>query len=212
VEIPTTDGWASSTSSDMVYKIDFYVNGGWNDGQTQVTSSHEFAIVYPATGDPSSLTVMTLERDPVVITMIMNPAPVDPIMITIVNPEEPASLVTMVQTELILRFTTMTAVITAIYQVGTPNPTNTIIVTTVPSPFITVTVTDIEQLSQTTTTMGPSTTLVMTYIGATTIGSTASTCPTIASVPLYNAAVKTVIDMMWLCLLVIFTSGVFVFI
>ena len=197
----------------MVYEIDFYVNGGWNDGGTQVAASQEFAIVYPVPGDPSSVTVTTLEPDPVVVTTIMNPPPVDPITITIINPEEPAGLVTTVQTEVILGFTTMTTVITAVYQVGTPNPTNTIIVTTtVPPPVITVTVTDIEQLSQTTTTTGPSTTLVTTYIGATTISSTTSTGPTTAPVPLYNAAAKTVIDVTWLCLLAIFTSGVFVFI
>jgi hypothetical protein len=44
VQIPPQDGWPSSTSSDLVYEIDFYINGGWNNGGTLVARSQQFAI------------------------------------------------------------------------------------------------------------------------------------------------------------------------
>src|SRR5271170_3197522 len=120
VDIPSTDGWPSSTSSDLVYEIDFYVNGGWNNGGTFLASSQEFAIQYTGSSDPP----------PVIVTTIINPPPADPTTITVLSPAANGEFVTTVQTEIIVGTTTMTTVITAVYQVGTQNPTNLVIVTT----------------------------------------------------------------------------------
>src|SRR6202022_153988 len=50
VATPTTDGWPSSSASDRVYQIDFYANGGWNNGGQLVAQSDQFAIVWGTGG------------------------------------------------------------------------------------------------------------------------------------------------------------------
>ena len=207
VDIPSTDGWPTSTSSDMVYEIDFYVNGGWNNGGTLVASSQEFAIQYSGGSDPPPV------DPPVIVTTIINPPPADPTTITIFSPAANGAFVTTVQTEVIVGVTTMTTVITAVYQVATQNPTNALIVTTtLPPPVITVTITNTQQLSP--NAMQPttaSTTFVTTYIGATTIGTTATPTTSLAPQPLYNSAAAKVLDTMWLSLVAMLSCVVIVF-
>ena len=204
VEIPSTDGWPTSTSSDMVYEIDFYVNGGWNNGGQLVASSQQFAIQYPGTGDPSPA--------PVMVTTIINPPPAIPTTITIVSPVVQGAFVTTVQTEIIVGVTTLTTVITAIYQVGTPNPTNTVTVipTTVPPAVITVTITNTQQLNPTPTTPTLSTTFVTTFVGATTVGATSTVTTRPAIQPLYNSASAKMVDTLWLAVVVMLIGGALV--
>ena len=206
VVIPSTDGWPTSTSSNMVYEIDFYVNGGWNNGGTLVASSQEFAIQYTGSSDPPPVTVTSVDPPPVVTTII-NPPPADPTTITVFNPAANGGFITTIQTEVIVGITTFTTVTTAVYQVGTPNPTNTVIVTTtLPPPVITVTITNTQQLSSiitdptasTITDSTASTTFVTTYIGATTIGSTVTPTTNPAAEPLYNSAAAKVTVTTWL--------------
>jgi hypothetical protein len=207
VDIPSTDGWPTSTSSDMVYEIDFYVNGGWNNGGTLVASSQEFAIQYSGGSDPPPV------DPPVIVTTIINPPPADPTTITIFSPAANGAFVTTVQTEVIVGVTTMTTVITAVYQVATQNPTNALIVTTtLPPPVITVTITNTQQLSPNATQpTTASTTFVTTYIGATTIGTTATPTTSLAPQPLYNSAAAKVLDTMWLSLVAMLSCVVIVF-
>ena len=229
VVIPSTDGWPTSTSSDMVYEIDFYVNGGWNNGGTLVASSQEFAIQYTGSSDPPPVPVTSVDPPPVVVTTIINPPPADPTTITVINPPANGGFITTIQTEVIVGVTTLTTVITAVYQVGTPNPTNTVIVTTtLPPPVITVTITNTQQLSSTitdptataitdstaSTISDPtaSTTFVTTYIGATTIGSTVTPTTNPASEPLYNSAATKVADTTWLSVVAMLSFVVIVFI
>jgi hypothetical protein len=221
VDIPSTDGWPTSTSSDMVYEIDFYVNGGWNNGGTLVASSQEFAIQYTGSSDPAPVTVTSVDPPPVFVTTIINPPPADPTTITVFSPAANGGFITTIQTEVIVGITTLTTVITAVYQVGTPNPTNTVIVTTtLPPPVITVTITNTQQLSPTTTdpTTNPttdpttSTTFVTTYIGATTIGSTVTPTTNPAAEPLYNSAAAKVAHTMWLSVVAMLSFVVIVFI
>lgn len=73
VEIPSQDGWPASSSSDLVYEIDFYANGGWNNGGILVAKSSEFAIQY----SPGGQEVVATEGDPgVLTTTIYNPSPI----------------------------------------------------------------------------------------------------------------------------------------
>src|SRR5271169_5671535 len=93
VDIPAQDGWPSSTSSDRVYEIDFYVNGGWNNGGTLVAQSQQFAIQWSGSGN--------VPAAPIVLVTSTT---------TIVNP--PATgLFTTVQTQTIIGATTMTTVV-----------------------------------------------------------------------------------------------------
>lgn len=216
VEIPSQDGWPGSTSSDMVYEIDFYINGGWNNGGTLVASSQEFAIVYTAPGGSSPVIVTSVDPAPDVVTTDINPAPVNPTTITfITSPQQEAGIVTTVQTEVIIvvGVTTFTTATTAVYQVGTANPTNTVIVTTtVPPPTITITITNTQQLNPTIITTGPSTTFVTTFIGATTVGTTGTVVTNQTPAGLYSSATANVAETMWLSVLAILTCGVIVFI
>ena len=147
VQIPPQDGWPSSTSSDRVYEIDFYLNGGWNNGGQLVGQSQQFAIQWPGTGGP-----------PAVTTITTNPTTTNAV-----------GWVTTVQTEVIVGVTTLTTVVTVVYPIGTPaGSTATVVVLTTPPAIITTTITNTQQLQTLTKT---------TFIGATTIGNTATTAP-----------------------------------
>jgi len=61
IDIPGQDGWPPSSSTDMVYQIDFYVGGGWNSGGTLVAQSSPFAIIWD---DPSTPGVVTVPLQP----------------------------------------------------------------------------------------------------------------------------------------------------
>jgi Kre9/KNH-like N-terminal Ig-like domain len=60
VQIPPRDGWPSSTSSDCVYEIDFYVNGGWNNGGKLVARSQQFAIQWSGSWNVPAVTIVTV--------------------------------------------------------------------------------------------------------------------------------------------------------
>jgi hypothetical protein len=49
VDIPGQDGWPPSSSTDLVYQIDLYVGGGWNNGGSLVAQSSPFAIIWDET-------------------------------------------------------------------------------------------------------------------------------------------------------------------
>jgi Ser-Thr-rich glycosyl-phosphatidyl-inositol-anchored membrane family len=105
VEIPPQDGWPSSTASDLVYEIEFYVNGGWNNGGTLVDRSQQFAIQWSGSGVAPATTVILVSNSPTSAT----------------------GLFTTVQTQTIVGATTMTTVVTLVYKVDTPNLTQTLV-------------------------------------------------------------------------------------
>ena len=146
VNIPSQDGWPASTSSQQVYEIDFYVNGGWNNGGQLVAKSQQFAIEY---NDPSPNT---------------SPVPVQTTTITN-NDGGGGGYGTSTQTVVVVGVTTFTTVITEVYPVTWGVVTQT--VTQSPPPVVTSTVTDLAQLSSTRTTM-----ITTLHTGATTIGGT----------------------------------------
>ena len=157
VQIPPQEGWPSSTASDLVYEIDFYINGGWNNGGQLVAQSPQFAIEWSGSGStvPSTVTVINGNSPVTTVTMINS---------TTTNA---AQWATTVQTEVIVGVTTFTTVVTAVYPIGTPaGSTATALVQTTPGGIITITLTNSQQLQTITQT---------TFMGATTIGHTATT-------------------------------------
>jgi hypothetical protein len=146
VNIPGQDGWPSSTSSERVYEIDFYINGGWNNGGTLVAQSQQFAIQWSGSGIAPPVTTVTLVTNP--------PPPAS--TITIITNSPTPGFYTTTRTEVIVGVTTLTTVITAVYEVGSPSSTSTVIVQTL---------TSTQQVQTTTRT---------TIVGATTIGTTQS--------------------------------------
>jgi hypothetical protein len=149
VDIPGQDGWPSSSSTDLVYVIQFYVNGGWNNGGQLVAQSDQFAIQYNGVGG-----------NPPVIgqTTIYN------------NPPANGQYITTVRTQVVVGVITTTQIITEVYQVSPVNPTNTVVVSQTQQPgLVTITITNTAQLNTVTQTqvVVPQTTA---FAGATTIG------------------------------------------
>lgn len=147
VDIPSQDGWPTSSSTDLVYAIQFFVNGGWNNGGQLVAQSQSFAIQYNG-GDvvpPAGQ-----------VTTVYNTPPPD------------GQYITTVRTEVIVGVITSTQYITEIYIVSPANPTNTVVVVQTTQPgLITVTITNTAQLNTVTQTqVVPQNT----FVGATTIG------------------------------------------
>jgi len=142
VNVPSEDGWPASTSSQQAYEIDFYVNGGWNNGGQLVARSQQFAIEY---NGPSSPT-------PVETTSTNNGGGV-------------GGYATSTRTVVVVEVTTFTTVITDVY----PITGGVVTQTTAQSPpsVITSTLTDLTQLST-----GPRTMITTLYAGGTTIGGT----------------------------------------
>ena len=139
VQIPPQDGWPSSTASDLVYEVDFYLNGGWNNGGQLVAQSQQFAIEWAGSGSTT---------------------------FTIIDPTTPnaAGWATTLQTEVIVGITTFTTVVTAVYPIGTPaGSTATAVVQTTPPGVVTITVTNSQQLQTITqTTITGATTIGLT--------------------------------------------------
>jgi hypothetical protein len=94
VDIPVSDGWPSSSASDRVYQIAFYVNGGWNNGGQLVAQSDQFAIIW-GTGTAVVITAPT-------VIPSSDPVPVG------------VGVYTTVQTEVIVGAVTYTSLITAV--------------------------------------------------------------------------------------------------
>jgi hypothetical protein len=151
VQIPPQDGWPSSTASDLVYEVDFYLNGGWNNGGQLVARSQQFAIQWTGSGSPVPSTVTEINGSLLTI-------------VTIIDPTTPnaAGWATTVQTEVIVGITTFTTVVTSVYPIGTPaGSTAPVVGLTTPPGVVTITVTNSQQLQTITQT---------TITGATTIG------------------------------------------
>ena len=142
VNIPSQDGWPASTSSQQVYEIDFYVNGGWNSGGKLVAQSQQFAIEY---NGPSSPT-------PVQTTTITNKGGV-------------GGYATSTRTVVVVGVTTFTTIITEVYPITGGVVTQTVAQS--PPSVLTSTMTDLAQLSTSPTTM-----ITTFYAGGTTIGGT----------------------------------------
>ena len=154
VQIPPQEGWPSSTASDLVYEIDFYINGGWNNGGQLVAQSQQFAIQWPGSVSTVPNTVTVINSSPVVTS------------VTIIDPAttNAAGWATTIQTEVIVGVTTLTTVVTVIYPTGTPTgSTVTDFVQTTPQGIVTITMSNTQQLQTTT------------FTGATTIGRTTTT-------------------------------------
>lgn len=81
IDIPTQDGWPTSSSTDNVYQIQFYSGGGWNMGGTLVATSSPFAIVYGG-----NLVVYTTPHDGAT-TVVVVPPPT--MILTITSPVQP---------------------------------------------------------------------------------------------------------------------------
>jgi len=154
VEIPGADGWPATTSSQLVYEIDFYVNGGWNNGGTLVAQSQEFAIVWSGEGgtsdppDPQTVvTTVVVGSDPQVETIT---EPVTLTQTTITQVVQPSTQnqpwLTTVESEIVVVGTfTSTQATTVVYEVVPVNPTNVVVTQTGPSSttLITMTVTSV---------------------------------------------------------------------
>ena len=145
VQIPPQDGWPSSTSSDIVYEVDFYVNGGWNNGGQLVAKSAEFAIVW--TG------AVVTAPDPTVTT-ITNPSSQGGTTTISSTSGQQGSFTTSVATETLVGLMTLTTVVTKVYPVGSSGLTTVAVPTT-------LTLTNTLQTQATTQTM---------QAGGTTIG------------------------------------------
>lgn len=151
VDIPSGDGWPASTSTQQVYFLEFYVNGGWNNGGTLVTQSQNFAIVYSgdsSSGDPTS----TGDQTDVVVTATGTGG---------------GGFGTSTSTEVVVQ--TFTTVVTLIYPTTSGGEVAT--VTQTEASVVTSTVTDLQDLSTSTT----QELVTNTQTGATTIGDTGST-------------------------------------
>jgi hypothetical protein len=150
VEIPPQDGWPSSTSSDIVYEVDFYVNGGWNNGGQLVAKSAEFAIVWTGGTDPDPTTTTTFEQSSqggtITVTETLG---------------QQGSFTTSAETETLVGLTTITTVVTQVYQLGNSGLTTVSVPTT-----LTITNTQPTQ-----------TTIQTTQAGGTTIGVTQTSQP-----------------------------------
>jgi hypothetical protein len=126
VEIPAQDGWPSSTSSDLVYEIDIYINGGWNNGGQLIAKSSEFAIIWTGSG-------------------VVTPDPTVTITETL---GQQGSFTTSLETETLVGLMTVTTIVTEVYQIGNGGGLTTVAVET------TMTITDpppTQTLIQTTT-------------------------------------------------------------
>ena len=127
VNIPVQDGWPASSSTDLVYQIDFYVNGGWNNGGTHVAQSSPFAIVWGGTGG-----------NPQIVT-------VNPNVIV-------GGFYTTTRTLVVVGLITTTIVVTELAQATPPTQGNTVVVAQ-PPPVVTTTITDRSQLGTITQTL-----------------------------------------------------------
>jgi len=150
VALPAQDGWPSSTSTEIVYRLDFYTGGGWNLGGTLVASSVQFAIVYSGGN---------------------NPPPPGPGTTTVITSPAGGGYITITQTKVIVGVITTTQYITQVVQVSTVNPTGTAIVVQPTMGLTTITITNTNQLSTITqiSTTGVNTVTTTTFVGALTI-------------------------------------------
>jgi len=148
VDIPSQEGWPTSSSTDLVYAIQFYVNGGWNNGGQLVAQSDPFAIQYNGVDGPPPVGQ---------VTTIYNNLPPN------------GQYITTVRTQIIVGVITSTQVITEVYQASPANPTNTVVVIQTTQPgLVTITITNTAQLNtvtQTQVVVGQTS-----FVGATTIG------------------------------------------
>lgn len=119
VNIPGQDGWPASSSTDLVYQIDFYVNGGWNNGGTHVAQSSPFAIVWSGAGG-----------DPQVVTVNPNVVVTTPVVV--------GGFYTTTRTQVIVGVITTTIIVTEIVQATPPNQGSTVVVVQ-PPPVVTIT-------------------------------------------------------------------------
>jgi Ser-Thr-rich glycosyl-phosphatidyl-inositol-anchored membrane family len=154
VEIPGADGWPATTSSQLVYEIDFYINGGWNNGGTLIAQSQEFAIVWNGAGggasdpDPQGVvTTVVVGNDPKVETITEPVTLTQPTVTEIVQTStQNQAWLTTVQTEIVVVGTfTSTQATTIVYEVVPVNPTNVVVTVTGASSttLITMTVTSV---------------------------------------------------------------------
>jgi len=153
VEIPGADGWPTTTSSQLVYEIDFYVNGGWNNGGTLVAQSQEFAIVWNAAGggtdpDPQDVvTTVVIGSDPQVETITEPITLTQPTVTDVVQTStQNQPWLTTVETEIVVIGTfTSTQATTIVYEVVPVNPSNVVVTETGPSSttLITMTITSV---------------------------------------------------------------------
>ena len=169
VSIPAVDGWPTSSSTDLVYRLDFYTGGGWNLGGQLVASSSQFAIVY---------------------TGVNNNPPGPGITTVIIQPTPGASFITTTKTQVIVGVITTTQYITEVVQVSYVTPsTGTVVVIQQPTVgIVTITITNTAQLSTITqmqTTGVNTVTTTTTLVGATTI-----TGQRTAQVQLFNSGAE----------------------
>lgn len=150
VALPAQDGWPSSTSTEIAYRLDFYSGGGWNLGGKLVASSVQFAIVYSGGNNPPP-------PGPGITTVIISPAG--------------GGYTTITRTQVIVGITTTTQYITQVVQVSPVNPTGTLTIVQPTNGITTITVTNSDQLSTITqiSTTGVNTVTTTTFVGATTI-------------------------------------------
>jgi hypothetical protein len=105
VHIPGQDGWPASSVNDLVYEIDFYVGGGWNNGGTLVAKSSPFAIIWEESS--SLVTVIT----PNVVTVNPNVVTLTPYVVTITPTPVDQNWITTLKTEVIVGIFTTTVVV-----------------------------------------------------------------------------------------------------
>jgi hypothetical protein len=128
VDIPPGDGWPASTSTQQVYVLDFYVNGGWNNGGTLVTQSQNFAIVYSGDSSSGDQTDTGGQTDSVTSTGTGG-----------------GGFGTSTETELVVQVTTFTTIVTLVYP--TTSGGQEVTVTETQGSVVTSTVTNLEDVS-----------------------------------------------------------------
>jgi hypothetical protein len=151
VEIPSSDGWPSSTASEQVYQLEFYVNGGWNNGGQLIARSNQFAIVWDTTGGG----VTTVDPDPVVVGGYT------------------------VRTEIIVGTVTYTSLISEQVETPTNQQTNTVTCTTQSPNVVTVTTVTNGAIEPTVTANAPAFVTTNTPQGIVISGSRKATLPVI---------------------------------
>jgi len=147
VDLPASDGWPTSSSADLVYRIDFYTGGGWNLGGQLVTSSSQFAIVYTGVNNPTGAGTTT-------VIVPTTPGP---------------GYITETITQVLVGVITSTQYITEVVQVTYVNPTGTVVVVQPTVGIVTLTITNTNQLSTITQVQTTGTSTTTTFVGATTI-------------------------------------------
>jgi Kre9/KNH-like N-terminal Ig-like domain len=158
VEIPASDGWPSSTASEQVYQLDFYVNGGWNNGGQLLAQSNPFAIVWDTTG--GSITTVDPDVTP------------DPTAIVIAGGYT-------VRTEIIVGAITYTSLITESVETTMNQQTNTVTCTAQSPNVATVTTATNGAIEPTVTTNAPAFVTTNTPQGIVISGSRKATLPVI---------------------------------